>query len=158
MRGRFLAQGQVSRGSLCAATWLLRRIFVDTSAFYALIDGDDQHDEVADQIFRRAEREKWRLITTNAVVFETHALLVNRFRSRREVAVAFLDSVLTDRYQVVRALRSDEGRAVAIVRAHRDKSYSLCDALSFVVMERLRVRDAISFDQDFRSFGRFAIL
>ncbi len=43
--------------------------------------------------------------------------------------------------------------AIAIVRAHRDKSYSLCDALSFVVMEQLRIREAISFDQDFRSYG-----
>jgi uncharacterized protein len=136
----------------------VRRVFVDTGAFYALIDSDDQHHYRARDLFDRAEGEKWRLVSTNAVVFETHALLVNRFRSRREVALAFLDSVSTDPYQVVRALRSDEEKAIAIVRAHRDKFYSLCDALSFVVMERLRVHEAISFDQDFRSYGRFAIL
>ena len=55
-------------------------------------------------------------------------------------------------------LLRDEATAIAIVRAHRDKSYSLCDALSFVVMEQLRIREAISFDQDFRSYGRFAVL
>ncbi len=80
-------------------------------------------------------------------------------RLRREVALAFLDSISADRYQVVRVLLRDEDTAIAIVRAHRDKSYSLCDALSFVVMEQLRIREAISFDQDFRSYGgRFAIL
>jgi len=42
--------------------------------------------------------------------------------------------------------------------AHTDKSYSLCDALSFVVMERLGVTEAISFDRHFREYGRFTIL
>jgi predicted nucleic acid-binding protein len=134
------------------------RIFVDTSGFYALVDSDDQHHNVSHNLFDRAERETWRLVTTNAVVFETHALMMNRFRSRREVALAFLDTISADRYQVVRVLRRDEDRAIAIIRAHCDKSYSLCDALSFAVMERLRIREAISFDQDFRSYGRFTVL
>jgi predicted nucleic acid-binding protein len=136
----------------------VRRVFVDTSGFYALIDGADRHHESADDLFARAHREKWRLVTSNAVVFETHALLLNRLRPGREIALAFLDSISTDRYQVVRAQRSDEQKATAIIRAHRDKSYSLCDALSFAVMERHRIREAISFDQDFRSYGRFALL
>ena len=135
----------------------MRRVFVDTSGFYALIDSDDRHHELADNVFGRAGREKWRLVTSNAVMFETHALLLNRLRPGREIALTFLDSISTDPYQVVRASRADEQKAIEIIRAHRDKSYSLCDALSFVVMERLRIRDAISFDQDFRSYGRFSL-
>jgi predicted nucleic acid-binding protein len=136
----------------------VRRVFVDTSGFYALIDGDDQHHELANEVFYRAEHEKWRLVASNAVVFETHALLLNRLRPGREIALTFLDSIAKDPYQVARASRADEQKAIAVIRAHRDKSYSLCDALSFVIMERLRIRDAISFDQDFRSYGRFAVL
>jgi predicted nucleic acid-binding protein len=45
-----------------------------------------------------------------------------------------------------------------LVRAHQDKTYSLCDALSFIVMERLRLTEAIAFDRHFRSYGRFTIL
>ena len=48
---------------------------------------------------------------------------------------------------------SDERKAIALVRAHKDKTYSLCDAQSFVVMERLRIRDAIAADEDFRQYG-----
>jgi predicted nucleic acid-binding protein len=59
---------------------------------------------------------------------------------------------------VVRVLKNDEENAIALVRAHEDKPYSFCDALSFVVMERLRIREAIAFDRDFRSYGRFALL
>ena len=51
---------------------------------------------------------------------------------------------------MVHVTRRDEARAVALLRAQADKSYSLCDALSFVVMERLRIGDAIAFDRHFR--------
>jgi predicted nucleic acid-binding protein len=45
-----------------------------------------------------------------------------------------------------------------LVREHQDKAYSLCDALSFVVMERLGIYEAIAFDRHFREYGRFALL
>jgi len=59
---------------------------------------------------------------------------------------------------VVRVTKRDETRAVALLRAQADKSYSLCDALSFIVMERLRITDAIAFDRHFRQYGRFNLL
>ena len=37
-------------------------------------------------------------------------------------------------------------------------TYSLCDAISFVVMERLGITVAIVFDRDFRDYGRFVLL
>jgi predicted nucleic acid-binding protein len=66
--------------------------------------------------------------------------------------------VTSDEYQLERIRKADEERAAALVRAHEDKSYSLCDALSFVVMERLRINEAIAFDRHFREYGRFTIL
>ena len=51
-----------------------------------------------------------------------------------------------------------EARAIELVRHHRDKSYSLCDAYSFVVMHRLRIADVIAFDRHFREYGKFAVL
>jgi predicted nucleic acid-binding protein len=99
-----------------------------------------------------------RLVTTSAVVLEAHALLLNRARPGRETALAFLDSISADRYQIVRPRRADEEKAIAIVRLHRDKAYSLCDGVGFAVMERLGLREAIAFDRDFRTYGRFAIL
>ena len=40
----------------------------------------------------------------------------------------------------------------------QDKTYSFCDALSFVVMERLGITEAIAFDRHFREYGRVTIL
>jgi predicted nucleic acid-binding protein len=53
---------------------------------------------------------------------------------------------------------SDEAAAIALVRAHEDKTYSLCDAMSFVVMERMNITDAIAFDRHFAEYGRFALI
>ena len=59
---------------------------------------------------------------------------------------------------VERVRKRDDEQAIALLGAHEDKSYSLCDALSFVVMERLRIKEAIAFDRHFRAYGRFTIL
>lgn len=111
-------------------------------------------------LFDSASRERWALITTNAVVVETYSVLLARARDGRRAAVTFLDAIdaSTKALTVERICVEDESAAAALVRAHQDKSYSLCDALSFVVMERLGVTEAISFDRHFREYGRFTIL
>jgi predicted nucleic acid-binding protein len=74
------------------------------------------------------------------------------------LALTMLEDLEAGFANVVRVTRRDEVRAAALVRAQIDKSYSLCDALSFVVMERLRISDAIAFDRHFRQYGRFTLL
>ena len=63
-----------------------------------------------------------------------------------------------DGYLIERVRESDEERAIEIVRRHADKGYSLCDALSFVVMDRLGITEAPAFDRHFVEYGRFAVL
>lgn len=53
---------------------------------------------------------------------------------------------------------ADHAAAVALLISHTDKGYSLCDARSFVVMERLGASRAIAFDRHFRQYGRFKVL
>ncbi len=136
----------------------MKRVFVDTGGFFANLVSTDPAYERARALFVQAEEDGWQLFTTNAVVIETHALLVNRSRNGRAVALGFLDSIEAGLCRVERVTRQDEGRAIRPVRSHADKDYSLCDALSFVVMERLRIHEAIAFDRHFREYGRLAIL
>ena len=138
----------------------MRRVFVDTGGFVALLVAEDQMHDRAATLFALASRERWALVTTNAVVIETYSVLLARAREGRRAAVAFLDAIETSVHALtVEPIRTeDELKAAALVRAHVDKSYSLCDALSFVVMERLAVTEAIAFDRHFREYGRFTIL
>jgi hypothetical protein len=137
----------------------VKRVFVDSGGFFALLICEDAHHARARELFAQAKADGWELVTTNVVVIETYALLLNRSVQGRALAVRFLDWL--DRVESTRRERiteEDEGKAVALVRDHDDKTYSLCDALSFTVMERLGIREAIAFDSDFRSYGRFTIL
>lgn len=136
----------------------MTRVFIDTGGFFAAIVAEDANHEHAVRLFQQARRDAWRFVTTNAVVYETHALLVNRLRNGRDVALAFLASIDAGLAQVERVRVEDDRAAVAILRAHEDKTYSFCDALSFVVMERLGIDRAIAFDRHFHDYGRFTIL
>jgi predicted nucleic acid-binding protein len=136
----------------------VKRVFVDTGGFFALLVAEDANHARARELFARGERERWQLVTTNAVVTETYALLLSRTRERQGRAVAFLDGLVSSGVRVERLRAVDEAKAQALVRAHADKGYSLCDAYSFVVMQRLRITDAIAFDRHFREYGKVTIL
>ena len=97
-------------------------------------------------------------MATNAVVTETYALLLARTREGRPKAVAFLDGLGATGVRVERVRAGDEDRAANLVRRHRDKAYSLCDAYSFVVMQRIGVTDVIAFDRHFREYGKLTVL
>jgi predicted nucleic acid-binding protein len=49
---------------------------------------------------------------------------------------------------------SDDRQEVqGILRRYADKSFSYADALSFIIIERLGLRAALSFDVHFRQYG-----
>ncbi|HEY2731112.1 MAG TPA: hypothetical protein VGK52_14315 [Polyangia bacterium] len=60
--------------------------------------------------------------------------------------------------RVVHVTPDDHRRGLNLVERHADKSYSVCDAISFVVMERLRIKRAASFDRHFRQYGKFTVV
>jgi predicted nucleic acid-binding protein len=69
------------------------------------------------------------------------------------VATRFILETDRDRTVIVRVSASDERRARQIIALHGDKDYSLTDATSFAVMERLRIGAAFPFDSHFAHYG-----
>jgi predicted nucleic acid-binding protein len=136
----------------------VKRVFVDSGAFFAHVVAEDAFHSAALDLFQQAEAKDWRLLTSNAVVFESYALFLSRARNGRALAIGFQDDISAGLCRVERLTKGDETRAHALVRAHHDKEYSLCDASTFVAMSRLRIRDAISFDGHFRQYGQFTVL
>ena len=65
----------------------------------------------------------------------------------------FLREVEGSNTTIVRVRSGDEGRARNILFRYTDKDCSFTDAISFVVMERLGIRSAFTFDQDFAQYG-----
>jgi predicted nucleic acid-binding protein len=128
-----------------------RRAFVDTSAYFALLDADDANHAQARTISTRLTAERWRLFTTSFVLAETHALLLNRLS--QQIATRFLRDMEHSPTTLVWVTPADVERAKAIIYQYDDKDFSLTDATSFAVMERLRIPIAFAFDRHFAQYG-----
>jgi len=132
-----------------------RRTCVDTSAYFALLDHDDANHAQALTIRDRLIAASWRLFTTSFVLAETHALLLNRLS--QALATRFLRDMEHSPTTLVWVTPADVQRAKAIISQYDDKDFSLTDATSFTVMERMRVPAAFTFDRHFAQYG-FTVL
>jgi predicted nucleic acid-binding protein len=124
-------------------------VFVDTSAWYALLDRTDaEHTAIVDQL--RAHRT--RLTTSNFVVSETITLL--RYKVGWAFACNFGDKIRAGQLaELERISPADEDAAWRIFLRYRDHTFSFVDCTSFALMERLGLTTAITLDEDFRTFG-----
>ena len=126
-------------------------VFVDTGAYFALTFTGDENHRAARALYEQLTTERRQLVTTNFVLAETHALLLNRLN--RTIALRVLESIDQSSTRIVRVSASDERLAREILRRYRDKDFSLTDAASFVVMERLGLSTAFAFDRHFAQYG-----
>lgn len=127
------------------------KVLVDTAAFVALSDRRDGLHQTARQIRARLISQHARLLTTNFVFAETHALLAKRIGL--EAALDVCLALRTGPIQLVRIAEEDENRAIDILTRNTDKDFSYTDATSFAVMERLGIEMAFTFDHHFGQYG-----
>ncbi len=119
------------------------RALVDTSAYFALSYSRDENHQAATSIAQQLIADRWRLFTTNFILAEIHALLLTRVN--REIALRVLTRIDESATRIIRVSAGDERRARVIIAQYQDKDFSLTDATSFAVMERLGIRFAFSF-------------
>jgi len=125
-------------------------IFVDTSAFYALLDGDDAESSRALKFWEGKPSGERGFVTTNYVVLESMALLQSRLgmpavRVYRDAILPLIRTEWID--EVVHA------QAVSAFIAADRRGLSLVDLSSFETMRRLGIRSAFTFDRHFRQYG-----
>lgn len=130
-----------------------RGVLWDSSAILALLDADDADHHRAVAVAERVAAERRPSFIINYIEAEAHALLLRKLG--RVIAREWL---LTAGLPVLRTLPHEEERAKVILSRHSDKDWSLCDVISFAVLESRGVRTAFTFDHHFRQYGRFEIL
>ena len=124
-------------------------MFLDTSGLFRLFHRSEDGHAEANELFDSAG---WAL-THSYVLAEFVALATARGVPRRE-ALAALDALLTIAYiEVVWVDESLHRRAMALLHQRIDKTYSLCDAVSFVVMKQRDLSDALTTDRHFEQEG-----
>jgi uncharacterized protein len=129
-------------------------IFVDTSAWFAYYAPGDVNHSAAREVFRRARD---RFVTIDYVVDELLTLLKTRENPNRAAAAGkTLFEEKTARIEWVE--EADVWSAWQTFNRYRDKQWSFTDCVSYVVMQRLRIKKAFAFDIHFRQFGTVAVL
>lgn len=124
----------------------------DSSAILAWLDADDEHHAAAMAASGALASERRAGIITNYIEAEAHALLLSRLG--RNAAWAWLQRrPLT----VVRLTRGEEERARSILARYRDKDWSLCDAMSFALLEVQNIQEAFTYDHHFAQWGKCRI-
>ncbi len=130
-----------------------RAVLWDSSAILALLDADDADHPAAVRALEKIAAQNRPAFITNYIEAEAHALLLRKLG--RAIALEWL---VSGNLPVIRALPGEEERAKEILIKHKDKDWSLCDAISFAVMDARSVAAAFSFDRHFRQYGRFDVL
>jgi uncharacterized protein len=127
-------------------------IFVDTSAFFAILDRDDDAHALARQTWAAllSADTPALLLTSSYVLVESFALTQARLGLD---AVRALHEDILPVVSVHWVLEQDHAAAVSALLTADRRRLSLVDCCSFQVMRRLGVRRALAFDQHFAEHG-----
>jgi predicted nucleic acid-binding protein len=126
--------------------------FLDASGWFAALSPKDQRFASAAPYYQSLLGGRGRIVTTNLVIAEVHALLA---RASAEVGVRFLDRVYADpRHETIWTSRDLERAAIdRWLRPFLRVGFSLTDAVSFEVMRAHGISRAFAFDQHFAAAG-----
>jgi uncharacterized protein len=118
-------------------------MFVDTSAFYAMLDRDDRHHARIGAVMSGGEK----LVTSDHVLVESWRLA--RDNLGQSVAERFWAGIRGGLASVETVLPGDLDVAWRIGEVFSDQDFSIVDRTSFAVMERLGVDGVATFDDHF---------
>jgi predicted nucleic acid-binding protein len=128
----------------------MSRVFVDTSAIFALLVASDTNHARSSAAFEQLRQRNDVLATTSHVLVETYALL------GRRVGMAAVRSFSDDMAPLLEVSwigQDRHDRAVALLLDREDETLSLVDAVSFVTMRDERIDEAFAFDHHFEDEG-----
>lgn len=125
-------------------------IFIDTSAFYALLDKDDSNHRNARKAWPALIKADNILITTNYVLIESFALLQHRLGL--DAVRGFQEDLLPlVNIEFINTELHRSALSVLLTASRRD--LSLVDCASFELMRSLGIKAAFAFDPHFREQG-----
>jgi predicted nucleic acid-binding protein len=125
-------------------------MLIDTSGFLCLYEKGEPDHERAVAFYDAATTAR---LTTNYVLTEYTALAQVRGIPRLEI-IKFSTRILEDEeIEIVWVEERLHRQAVELIKQRADKTYSLCDAVSFVLMHQRAVSEALTTDKHFEQEG-----
>jgi predicted nucleic acid-binding protein len=125
-----------------------RIVFVDASAWIAIMSKKDGRHETAAQIYERELRKSTYLITSNLTTYEAYTKI--KTEKGIEIATKLRDVIENKRLVKIERVTSDiEEEALEIFWRYHDKTWGIIDITSFVIMDRNGCNSAFAFDRHF---------
>jgi uncharacterized protein len=125
-------------------------VFIDTSAFFALLDRDDQNHVKAKEAWIRLIDSGSICTTSNYVIVETYALLQNRLGLN---AVRVFQEDLIPILLVEWVDTEVHKAAVSALLAASKRKLSLVDCSSFEIIRKMGIKSVFAFDPHFKEQG-----
>ena len=128
-------------------------LFLDTSYLIAVESADDQYYKTASKHWRDLLKSSPRpLVSSSYVLVEVVTLLNNRRLHSKAVELG--NSLLSSRlFNIVHVNEELFYQAWNYFQKYKDKTYSLTDCVSFVLMKKLGITEALTFDKHFVQAG-----
>ena len=130
-------------------------IFVDTWAWYALVDKADDDHIMAQALNEELLEAGHTFVTTNFVLDEAITLI--RYHVSHQAAVSFWSmvqqSIQAELVELVRIEEAHEATAWEIFERYADQDFSYTDCTSFAVMQALHLTKAFTADGHFIRSG-----
>jgi predicted nucleic acid-binding protein len=135
------------------------KVFVDTAGWANLFVSTQPYHSQAREWFYRARQQQIEMVTTNYVVAELVALLNSPLRVSRSQLFQYVDSIRAANYLTLTYIDAAiETQAWNLLKRRSDKSWSLVDATSFVIMQQLNLQEALTTDRHFEQAGFVRLL
>lgn len=130
-------------------------MLLDTSGLLCYLHRDEpQHEEAVQFIDGKSRR----LLTHSHVLAELVALALVRRFPRAEVLAFVVDLVDNPDIETVWVNEQLHREAMQLLVDRPDKTYSLCDAVSFVLMRQRNMTNALTTDRHFEQEGFVRLL
>lgn len=128
------------------------RIFLDTSGLIALSDEKDNNHNRAKDYLKEKVQGSARFVVGKNILAEYIDGVTKRVS--KEKAIEELDKILNSKLLVIESFsEADWDKALRYFRKYNDHRIDITDCLSFVIMERLDLKIAFTFDSDFKAHG-----
>lgn len=130
----------------------MEKYFIDTSFLIALETHDDMHHQSALNFWRELLVSKPSFLSTNFIIDEVATYFNSRNKHFKAVEIG---NCLLKSFSI-NLIHVDESVFLEgwdFFSQHDDKSYSLTDCISFVVMNRFNTLKSLTFDRHFEQAG-----
>ncbi len=131
-----------------------RRVFIDTSAFYALADSGDINHERAVKIYNNLLKKRYEFLLSDMVFAETVTLIRRRlgYRASLMFSDTLKEGIATGLFEIIFVTESLFRKSLGLFFQIKDRKISFVDATSLTIIKEKGIKKAFAFDVHFDGY------